>query len=235
MTGARSGRARSRTAPTSTGARPPCAPSSPAWRRRAFSPTPTPPPGASPPTRGYRFYVERLLAHQDRLPQPDLGRARHLADAPRGRRRDPRDDQRRSPRSPIWSPSSPLRRSTRRRSTGSRCCGCSRRVVMVVVIASNGGVTKRVFTFEPEVDPGLVEWAASYLNERLAGLGLGARMAVDRLRDPELGSTRRRGSWRRSRAPSPTSMSRPRTRSTSTGPPGCSPRSTSPICRTPTT
>ena len=61
------------------------------------------------------------------------------------------------------------------------------RVVMVVVIASNGGVTKRAFTFEQEVDPGLVEWAASYLNERLAGLGLGARMAVDRLRDPELG------------------------------------------------
>jgi heat-inducible transcriptional repressor len=54
---------------------------------------------------------------------------------------------------------------------------------MVMVIASNGGVTKRVFTFESEVDTGLVEWAASYLNERLAGLGLGARMAADRLRD----------------------------------------------------
>jgi heat-inducible transcriptional repressor len=39
------------------------------------------------------------------------------------------------------------------------------------------------------VDTGLVEWAASYLNERLAGLGLGARMAADRLRDPELGPT----------------------------------------------
>jgi heat-inducible transcriptional repressor len=59
--------------------------------------------------------------------------------------------------------------------------------VMVVVIASNGGVTKRAFTFEQEVDPGLVEWAASYLNERLAGLGLGARMAADRMRDPGLG------------------------------------------------
>jgi heat-inducible transcriptional repressor len=65
------------------------------------------------------------------------------------------------------------------------------RVVMVVVIASNGGVTKRAFTFEREVDPGLVEWAASYLNERLAGLGLGARMAVDRLRDEELGDQER--------------------------------------------
>ena len=32
----------------------------------------------------------------------------------------------RSPRSPIWWRWSRLRRSTRRRSTGSRCCGCSR-------------------------------------------------------------------------------------------------------------
>ena len=38
------------------------------------------------------------------------------------------------------------------------------------------------------VDPGLVEWASSYLNERLAGLGLGARMIADRLADPELGA-----------------------------------------------
>jgi heat-inducible transcriptional repressor len=60
------------------------------------------------------------------------------------------------------------------------------RVVMVVVIASNGAVTKRVVTFESPLDPGLVEWASSYLNERLAGLGLGARMIGDRLADPEL-------------------------------------------------
>ena len=60
------------------------------------------------------------------------------------------------------------------------------RVVMVVVIASNGMVNKRVFTFSDPVDPGLVEWAASYLNERLGGMGLGARMIADRLADPEL-------------------------------------------------
>ncbi len=60
------------------------------------------------------------------------------------------------------------------------------RVVMVVVIASNGAVTKRVFTFSNQLDPGLVAWASSYLNERLLGLGLGARMIADRLADPEL-------------------------------------------------
>ncbi len=61
------------------------------------------------------------------------------------------------------------------------------RVVMVVVIASNGAVTKRVFNFSGPVDPGLVEWASSFLNERLSGLALGARMTGDRLEDPELG------------------------------------------------
>jgi heat-inducible transcriptional repressor len=59
------------------------------------------------------------------------------------------------------------------------------------VIASNGGVTKRVFTFDQEVDPGLVEWAGSFLNERLAGQGLGARSATARIEDEELGPTER--------------------------------------------
>jgi heat-inducible transcriptional repressor len=58
--------------------------------------------------------------------------------------------------------------------------------VMVVVIASNGSVVKRTFTFERAVDTGLVKWAGSYLNERLAGLGLGARMIGNHLRAPEL-------------------------------------------------
>jgi len=65
------------------------------------------------------------------------------------------------------------------------------RVVTVVVIASNGEVTKRVFTFPDEVDPGLVSWASSYLNERLAGIGVGARMLAGRLADPELGRVER--------------------------------------------
>ncbi len=43
--------------------------------------------------------------------------------------------------------------------------------VTVVAIASNGAVAKRVFDFPAPVDPGLVEWASSYLNESLAGLG----------------------------------------------------------------
>ena len=59
-------------------------------------------------------------------------------------------------------------------------------VLMVVVITSTGGVSKRVFTFGRPVDPGLADWAASYLNEQLVGMGVGARMLAARLNDPGL-------------------------------------------------
>jgi heat-inducible transcriptional repressor len=65
-------------------------------------------------------------------------------------------------------------------------------VVMVVVITSTGIVTKRVFNFSSPVDRGLVEWASSYLNESLAGMGVGARMIAGRLADPELGAAESR-------------------------------------------
>ncbi|CAB4930867.1 unannotated protein [freshwater metagenome] len=65
-------------------------------------------------------------------------------------------------------------------------------VVMVVVITSTGGVSKRLVTFGDVVDPGLVTWAGEYLNERLAGLGLGARMLHSRLQDPSLGPSEER-------------------------------------------
>lgn len=59
--------------------------------------------------------------------------------------------------------------------------------VMAIAIASTGAVAKRVFDFEAPVDPGLVEWASSYLNESLTGMSVGARMISDRLADPDLG------------------------------------------------
>jgi heat-inducible transcriptional repressor len=62
-------------------------------------------------------------------------------------------------------------------------------VLMLVIITSTGGVSKRVFPFDRPVDPGLADWAASYLNERLVGFGLGARMLHSRLSDPSLSPT----------------------------------------------
>jgi heat-inducible transcriptional repressor len=58
--------------------------------------------------------------------------------------------------------------------------------VVVIAIASTGDVARRVFEFERPVDRGLVEWASSYLNESLSGLGVGARMIAGRLAEPEL-------------------------------------------------
>ncbi|MGI8622219.1 MAG: heat-inducible transcriptional repressor HrcA, partial [Solirubrobacteraceae bacterium] len=64
-------------------------------------------------------------------------------------------------------------------------------VLMVVVITSTGGVSKRVFSFADAVDPGLADWAASYLNEQLVGRPLGARTLRARLADPALSPTER--------------------------------------------
>jgi heat-inducible transcriptional repressor len=60
-------------------------------------------------------------------------------------------------------------------------------VLMVVIITSTGGVSKRVFTYDAPVDPGLAAWAGEYLNERLIGTGLGARTLRLKLQDPGLG------------------------------------------------
>jgi heat-inducible transcriptional repressor len=142
--------------------------------------------GRVPTDTGYRFYVQHLLARQDRVPQPtsdELGLSRMRREV------DTAIRETTTTLSAITDlvalvTAPPLHTATIHRIEVLRL---QPKVVMVVVIASNGGVTKRVFTFDQEVDPGLVEWAASYLNEQLAGLGLGARMAVDRLRAPELG------------------------------------------------
>jgi len=64
-------------------------------------------------------------------------------------------------------------------------------VVMVVIITSSGGVSKYVGAFEGAIDPGLVAWAGEYLNERVGGLPLGARMLLGRLAGPELSARER--------------------------------------------
>ncbi len=66
------------------------------------------------------------------------------------------------------------------------------RVALVVVISSSGGVTKRAFTFDEPIDAGLADWAGSYLNERLSGMGVGALMVRGRLGDLALSDTERR-------------------------------------------
>src|SRR6478672_12319748 len=64
-------------------------------------------------------------------------------------------------------------------------------VVMVVVITSAGGVSKLRYSFAEPLDPGLVSWAAEYLNERLVGMRIGSRAARLAFDDPGLGAPER--------------------------------------------
>ena len=59
--------------------------------------------------------------------------------------------------------------------------------VMVVVITSTGGVTKRLFRLDDPVDPGLVTWAGEYLNDELVGQRLGASAVRRKLSADGLG------------------------------------------------
>jgi heat-inducible transcriptional repressor len=49
-------------------------------------------------------------------------------------------------------------------------------VVVVVVITSTGGVSRRRYVFAESLDPGLVSWAGEYLRERLTGIRLASRL-----------------------------------------------------------
>ena len=144
--------------------------------------------GRVPTDSGYRYYVGKLLQTQERLPTPasaelSLSRMRREVDAAI-RETTTTLSQVTDLVALVTAP--PLHTATIHR---VEVLQLQPRVAMVVVIASNGGVTKRVFTFDREVDSGLVEWAGENLNERLAGLGLGARMVANRLRDEALGPT----------------------------------------------
>ncbi len=64
-------------------------------------------------------------------------------------------------------------------------------IIMIVIITSTGGVSKRVLAFDAPVDGGLVAWSVEFLNEQLAGVDLGARKLHARLAEPALSPTER--------------------------------------------
>ena len=65
------------------------------------------------------------------------------------------------------------------------------RVVMVVLITSSGGITKRVVETAEPVDQGLAGWAHAYLNEEVKGLRLGSSALRRRFDDPALSAGER--------------------------------------------
>jgi heat-inducible transcriptional repressor len=142
--------------------------------------------GRVPTDAGYRFYAASLLAPGAALP------ARHGPGIDLTRMRREVDEAMRETTQALSRVTDLLALATAPPASSAHIHRVEvlllqPRVVMVVLIASNGAVTKRVFAFDVEVDPGLVQWASSYLNERVSGLSLGARMIAARLTDPGLG------------------------------------------------
>jgi len=139
--------------------------------------------GRVPTEAGYRYFVDRLLPAQDTGPGLSLSLVRRELDEAM-RATTEALSQVTNLLAVVSGP--PLQSSTIRH---VEVLVLQAQVLMVVVITSTGGVTKRIFTFIDPVDPGLAEWAASYFNERLVGFGLGARMLHRRLHDASLSST----------------------------------------------
>jgi heat-inducible transcriptional repressor len=141
--------------------------------------------GRVPTQAGYRYFIDRLLpAESDRTrPTLTLTLARREIDEAM-RVTTETLSQVTDLLAIVTAP--PIETSTIRR---IEVLTLQPQLVMVVVITSTGGVTKRLFTFERPVDTGLADWAGEYLNERLVGLGLGARMLHARLHDPSLSHT----------------------------------------------
>ena len=146
--------------------------------------------GRVPTDAGYRFYADALLASGDSLPakqSPALELTQMRREVDEAMRETTTALSRITDLMALVTAPPPSSARIHR----VEVLLLQPRVAMVVVIASNGAVAKRVFSFQRALDPGLIEWASSYLNERLGGMGLGARMVSDRLADPELGAAER--------------------------------------------
>ncbi len=139
--------------------------------------------GRVPTEAGYRYFVDRLLPAEDSGPRLSLSLVRRELDEAMKLTTEALS-QVTNLLAIVTAP--PIETSTIRH---VEVLVLQPQVLMVVVITSTGGVTKRLFTSARPVDPGLADWAASYLNERLIGLGLGARMLHQRLHDPSLSNT----------------------------------------------
>jgi heat-inducible transcriptional repressor len=126
--------------------------------------------GRVPADRGYRFYAEELLARAD--PRPgfplDLSELRREVDAALEATTEMLSSVTRL-LAVVSAP--PLETTTVRH---VEILLLQPETVMVVVITSTGGVSKRLFRFAQPVDAGLSNWAREYLNERLAGVRLGS-------------------------------------------------------------
>jgi heat-inducible transcriptional repressor len=139
--------------------------------------------GRIPTDRGYRFYVDRLLERQDPRPPSfplDLREARSEVESALQATTEMLSQVTRLI-ALVSAP--PLQTATVRH---VEVLMLQPQIVMVVLITSSGGVTKRVYAFDMPVDPGLVNWVGQYLKDQVVGLSLGSAQLRRRLDDPGL-------------------------------------------------
>ena len=127
--------------------------------------------GRVPTDRGYRFYAGEVLARADPRPAAfplDLSALRREVDSAL----EATTEMLTSVTRLLALVSAPPFETTTVRHI--EILLLQPQTVMVVVITSTGGVSKRLFQFDAPVDPGLANWAREYLNERLEGVRLGS-------------------------------------------------------------
>jgi heat-inducible transcriptional repressor len=139
--------------------------------------------GRVPTEAGYRFYADVVLDQLEPRPSPfplDLAVARSEVE---GALQATTETLSQVTRLLALVSAPPLQTATVRH---VEVLLLQPQVIMVVVITSTGGVSKRIFALSEPVDPGLAIWAGEYLNERLTGLGLGSALLRRRFEDPGL-------------------------------------------------
>jgi heat-inducible transcriptional repressor len=139
--------------------------------------------GRVPTEGGYRVYADSLLARLEPRPSPfplDLAAARSELEAALQETTETLSQATRL----LALVSAPrLQTATVRH---IEVLVLQPQVLMVVMITSTGGVSKRLFALADSVDTGLALWAGEFLNEELAGLELGSAALRRRLDDPAL-------------------------------------------------
>ncbi len=144
--------------------------------------------GRVPTDRGYRYYVDRLLERPASRPASfplDLSAARNEVESALQATTEMLSQVTRLI-ALVSAP--PLETATVRH---VEVLMLQPQIVMVVLITSSGGVTKRVYAFDAPVDPGLAHWAGAYLKDQLVGCTLGSAQLRRRLADPTLSSAER--------------------------------------------
>jgi heat-inducible transcriptional repressor len=139
--------------------------------------------GRIPTESGYRYYAASVLERLEPHPSPfplDLAAARSELEAALQETTETLSQATRL----LALVSAPALRTATVRHV--EVLVLQSQVLMVVVITSTGGVSKRVFALSEPMDTGLALWAGEYLNERLVGLELGSALLRRRFEDAGL-------------------------------------------------